>query len=228
VRHDIATRVELTMMFVDITPGRLLAMNEQERRWFDNVKKAFYESDLAYENGIAHDRCLPELCKAVDTAKTLRRSLHGDSGSSKDNKKRFVEFLNLELPTPEVGGFQVHLVDARSGKAISYSFAELIYDIRCMVHENENLNAAEAPNYHILLDWSQPRGLYFGNIEDGRLTCDGHMVWERLRQIMAKFITILDAMIKSAKLAAEGQVDSFHVTISPPLGSVRPGHTFEG
>ncbi len=64
----------------------------------------------------------------------------------RDNKKRFLEFLNLELPSPESGGLLVHLVDARSGKAVAYSFAELVYDIRCMIHENENLNAAEAPN----------------------------------------------------------------------------------
>lgn len=130
-------------MFAAITHDRLLAMSNQELRWFDNVKKAFYESDLAYTEGRAQDHCFPELCNAVDTAKTLRRSLREEDVSSRDNKKRFVEFLNFELPSPESGGLQVHLVDARSGKPVAYSFAELVYDIRCMVHENENLNAAE-------------------------------------------------------------------------------------
>jgi hypothetical protein len=216
------------MMFADITPERLFAMSEQERRWFDNVKKAFCETDLAYTEGRAPDACLPELCKAIDTAKTLRRSLRGEDASSRDNKKRFVEFLNFELPSPDSGGFQVHLVDARSGRPVSYSFAELVYDIRCMVHENENLNAAEAPNYHILLDWSQPQGFYFGSIADGRLTCNGHMVWLRLRQIMAKFITYIDGMIAAARMIAGDQEGSFSITISPPLGSVRPNRGSQG
>ena len=40
-------------MFAEVTPARLLAMSKQESRWFDNVKKAFYESDLAYTEGRA-------------------------------------------------------------------------------------------------------------------------------------------------------------------------------
>lgn len=216
------------MMFADVTPERLLAMSEQERRWFDNVKKAFYESDLAYAEGRAADWCMPELCKAVDTAKTLRRSLCGEDTSSRDNKKRFVEFLNFELPSPESGRFQVELTDTRSGRPVSYSFAEMVYDIRCMVHENENLNAAEAPNYHILLDWSNPRTLYFGALADGRMTCNGHMVWERLRQIVAKFVTGLDGMISYARIVVGDQEGSFSITIVPPLGSVRPDRGVRG
>jgi hypothetical protein len=217
--------LEWPTMFADITPDRLLTMSEQELRWFDNVKKAFYESDRAYIEGRAHDHCFPEFCKAIDTAKTLRRSLCGEDMSPRDNKKRFVEFLNFELPSPESGGLQVHLVDARSGSSVTYSFAELVYDIRCMVHENENLNAAEAPNYHILLDWSQPHGYRFGSIVDGRLTCNGHMVWGRLREILAKFITGIDEMIAHARMVAGDQEGSFSITIAPPLGSVRPGRT---
>ncbi len=213
-------------MFAEITPERLLAISEQELRWFDNVKKAFHESDLAYTEGRVQDHCFPELCKAVDTAKTLRRSLRGEDASSRDNKKRFLEFLNFELPPPESGGMQVHLVDARSGRPVTYSFAELVYDIRCMIHENENLNAAEAPNYHILLDWSQRNGVYFGSMVDGRLTCNGHMVWRRLREILAKFITGIDCMITYARFIAGDQgASSFSITCSPPLGSVRPSRT---
>jgi hypothetical protein len=223
-------------MFAEITPDRLLAMSEQELRWFDNVKKAFHESDIAYTEGRAQDRCFPELCKAVDTGKTLRRALRGEDVSPRDNKKRFVEFLNFELPSPKSGRpVQVHLVDARtgrpvqvhlvhahSGRPVTYSFAELVYDIRCMVHENENLNAAEAPNYHILLDWSQPHGGFFGSIAAGRLTCNGHMVWRRLREILAKFITGIDGMISWATKR------SFSITGAPPLGSVRPRRVIGG
>ena len=210
------------MMFAEITPDRLLKMSEQEHRWLDNVKKAFYESDVAYTESYAADRCMPEMCKAVDTAKTLRRSLCGEDTTPRDHKKRFVEFLNLELPSPESGGLKVHLIDARSGKQLIYSYAELVYDIRCMIHENENLNIAESPNYHIVIDWSQPHGLYFGSIGDGRIKCNGHMVWLRLREIMSKFITGIDGMIKFAKIVAGDQEGSFSITISPPLGSVRP------
>jgi hypothetical protein len=208
-------------MFADITPDRLLAMTEQELRWFDNVKKAFHESDRAYTEGRAQDHCLPELCKAVDTAKTLRRSLRGAGVSIGDNRSLFVEFLNCELPAPESGGLEVQLIDARSGQSVTYTFAVLVYKIRCMVHENENLNAAEDPNYHILLDWSQPHSNCFGTIAEGRLTCNAHMVWWRLREILAKFITGIDGMIAYAKILASDQEGSFSITISPPLGSVR-------
>ena len=212
-------------MFSSITPGRLLTMSEQELRRFDNLKKAFYESDRAYVDGRAHDQCFPEMCKAVDTAKTLRRSLRGEDCSARENRSRYIEFLNLELPPPESGGFQVQLVDSRTGRLMTYSFAQLVYDIRCMVHENENLNAAEMPNYHILLDWSQPHTIYFGSIVDGRLACNGHMIWDRLRQILAKFITGIDGMISHAKTAAGEHDGSFSITVTPPLGSIRAGRT---
>jgi hypothetical protein len=215
-------------MFADVTPDRLLAMTELEHRWFENVKKACSESDRAYDEGRAYDHSLPELCKAVDTAKTLRRSLCGHDVSLRDNKKQFLEFLNCELPSPESGEFHVQLVHARSGNPVSYSFAEMVYDIRCMIHENENLNAAEAPNYHILLDWSQPRSCYFGSIADGQLTCNGHMVWQRLRQIVAKFITGIDGMVAYAKMASGGQGGSFDITVVPPFGTVRLGRGGQG
>jgi hypothetical protein len=210
------------MMFDGISAERVLAMSGKEERWFENVKKAFYESDCAYAEGRPHDHCFPELCKAVDTAKTLRRSLRGEDVSHGDNRKRFVEFLNCELPSPESGGLQVQLVDSRSGKPVAYSFAELVYDIRCMVHENENLNAAEAPNYHILIDWTPAEPNFFGVIADGRLTCNGHTVWWRLRGIMAKFITGIDGEISFAR---EG---SCSMTSEPPLGSVRPRNVGPG
>ena len=48
-------------MFDGIEAERLLAMSEQELRWFENVKKAFAESDQAYTEGRPEDHCLPEL-----------------------------------------------------------------------------------------------------------------------------------------------------------------------
>ena len=79
-------------MFKGIDDNRLLNMTDVERRWLDNIKKAFHESDQALQSGRHEDRCLEELFKAIDTAKTLRRSLRGEDTSGKDNKKRFIEF----------------------------------------------------------------------------------------------------------------------------------------
>ena len=71
------------------------------------------------------------------------------------------------------------------------------------------------PNYHIIIDWEPENPSLFGVIVNGRLTCNGHMVWRRLREVMAEFITGIDGMISFA----EGR--GFNVTSSSPLGSVR-------
>ena len=54
-------------------------------------------------------------------------------------------------------------------------------------------------------------------INSGRITINGHFIWGRLREVMAKFVTGIDAMVALAKGA-----DRFSITIHPPLGSVRP------
>jgi hypothetical protein len=183
------------------------------------------------------------MCKAIDTAKTLRRSLRGEDTSSTQNKARFTEFIDLEVPAPGSGGLRVTLLEARTGQPRDYSFSGLVYAIRCMVHENENLNAAEQPDYHILLDWGHlpawpaaaagpvsgsmqdlslsastacPPGIA-GVINSGRITINGHFIWGRLREVMAKFITGIDAMVAFIKGADKGGI-----SIHPPLGSVQP------
>src|SRR5262245_40156085 len=120
-------------MFTGIATERLLKMTDQEQRWFDNVKKAFYENDRAYIEGRLADRGLVESCMAIDTAKSLRLSLQQPPGSpstkdglTKNNRNKFVEFLNLEVPDVASGGFQVQLTDSRTGKPVTYSFAELV------------------------------------------------------------------------------------------------------
>jgi hypothetical protein len=45
-------------MVQEVNRQRLLAMTAQERRWLDNIKKAFYESDLAMQSSAPEDRCL--------------------------------------------------------------------------------------------------------------------------------------------------------------------------
>jgi hypothetical protein len=235
-------------MFSGIPVERFGRMTPAEARLFDNAKKAFSDSDEAYVGGRVAD-CMEPLCKAVDVAKTLRRSLRGEDVSPTENKKRFKEFIDLEVPTPGCGGLQVRLTDARTGRAADYSFSDLVYAIRCMVHENENLNAAEAPDYHILLEWrrapSRVTGMaapvsgsatdlslagslemapdVAGNIDGGRVTLNGHFVWGRVREIVSKFVTGVDLYVGLTTGA-----EKWSITIRPPLGSVRPGHRYDG
>jgi hypothetical protein len=205
-------------MFSGIPDGRFGNLTPNELRWLDNIKKAFYESDKAYAESRPQDRCMEELCKAVDTAKTLRRSLRGEDVSNKENKKRFIEFVHLEIPSPSTGGVNVQLLDVRTQKPLTYSYGELVYAIRCMVHENENLDAADNPDYHIQLDWN--RSPYFGVLHDGKLILNGPAFWNRLREVMAKFITGVDSMIGLAQGSR-----TFNIGIAPPLGSIKPERT---
>ena len=88
------------------------------------------------------------------------------------------------------------------------------------VHEGESLNAAEAPEFHILLDWSAQHTQCFGFVRDGKLTCNGYDFWERLREVLVKFITGLEAQQAFASGAG-----FFRVGITAPLGSIRPGQS---
>lgn len=210
-------------MIDGVADDRFTTMTETERRWLDNVKKAIYASDRAYLSDEKADRCFPELCNAVDTAKTLQRSLRGQDTSAKDNKRRFIEFLDSGIPTPVDGGYQSgELVDARNGKTVAYGFGELIYAIRCMVHENENLNAAERPQYHIQLDWTEPaqNHIIARQYADEKLVLNAELAFWRLRQHIAQFVTSIDSAIA---ILERGQFD---ITISPPLGSIKPGENF--
>jgi hypothetical protein len=210
-------------MFSGIAQERFGRLTAQEQRLLDNVKKAFRDSDAHYTGGRVED-CMEPMCRAIDAAKTLRRSLRGEDMSPRNNEERFKEFLALDIPAARPGRLSLSLVDARSGQTRQYSYADLVYKIRCMVHENENLNAAETTDYHILLEWGrgQPPPEWFrqglmGVIRDGRITLHGPLVWGRLREVMSKFISGIDMMVAFAKGA-----DSFSATIHPPLGSVRP------
>jgi hypothetical protein len=98
---------------------------------------------------------------------------------------------------------------------VDYSFSSLIYAIRCMIHENENLNAAEQPDYHLLLDWSMhPEDRCGGVLENGNITLNARATCLRLREVVTKFVWGLEAMIAFH----EGR--SF--SMSRELGSIRP------
>lgn len=202
-------------MFDGITSDRISKMTDQEKRWLDNVKKAFYHSDIEMNRGVPEDRCLEEIFKAIDTAKTLRRSLRGESISTKQNSKRFIEFLALEIPSVKSKKPKLELKEVESGQLRQYALGDIIYKIRCKVHENENLNYAENINYHILLNWSKRDTGLIGKIEGGRFVCNGYFLWNRLREILAKFITYID----SAFLLAKEQ--TFFCTISPKICSIK-------
>ena len=130
--------------------------------------------------------------------------------------KKFLEFLNCELPKTEDGGLCLTLINSKTGKEQVYSFSELVYDIRCMIHENENLNIAEETDYHILIDWSMKNSNTFGYVSTGKVICNGHLISNRLREILAKFITLIESMATISKTG------SFRVTSSPEFGSIKP------
>jgi hypothetical protein len=203
-------------MFKDIDYIRILSMTDQEKRWFDNVKKAFYDSDVAMQSGIAEDKCLEELFKGIDTAKTLRRSLRGEDVSSRDNKKRFIEFLALTVPAFRPDMRKIELRLRNTGELRPYTLGEIVYAIRCMVHENENLNAKEDVDYHILLDWSARNPQFFAELKDGQYVINGFFQWERLRQMLSTFITIIQSKIDFAEKG------TFSISISPDIGSIKP------
>jgi hypothetical protein len=137
-------------MFDGIDEQRLVAMTDQERRWLDNVKKAFADADKALQSSTPEDGCLEALFKGIDTAKTLRRSLRGEDTSGRDNKARFIEFVGLEIPAAQPGSSGFMIPD-ESGTLRHRTLGEVLYLARCKIHENENLDAAEQVSYPILL-----------------------------------------------------------------------------
>ncbi len=192
-------------------------MTPKERRWFDNIKKAFHESDVAAQTGRDVDKCLPELLKAIDAAKTLRRSLRGEDIAHRKNKDRYIEFLGLEVPAFRPGEHKFKLRDGSTQKVVECTLGEIVYQIRCsMVHENENLNADEDVEDYIQLDWSNRNPLVLAEVADGKITLNGQFLCNRLREVLAKFITGLQASIDFVEKR------SFSISARPPMGSIRP------
>lgn len=204
-------------MFDGIDETKVLSMTDQQKRWLDNIKRAIYDSDRAMQNGTAEDQSIEQLFKAIDTAKTLRRSLRGDDASGKKNRQRFIEFLGLDIPCARPGSSGFDVTDPATGNLREVTLGEVIYEMRCaMLHENENLNAAETTQHPILLDWSIRSTDYGGTFENGQIRLGGYFLWNRLREVLSKFVTGLDGMIAFA----EGR--GFSITIRPELGSIRP------
>ena len=195
-------------------------MTDREKRWFDNVKKAFHDSDNLVQQGSSEercDRCLKEMIVAVDTARRLTASLNGKDGKA-NNKEKFIEFLGFPCDKERQ---EMNLRDVDSGEVRGYTLGEAIYAIRCvMVHENENLNVAENVDHHILLDWSRRSSRNLGVLRaDGVFVANGFCIWEILREKLASFITGIDAMID---FQTKG---TFSITCCPELGSIQPDRT---
>ena len=129
----------------------------------------------------------------------------------------FIHFLGLEIPAARPGGSEFELRQKATGNVRKYTLGEIIYDVRCMIHENENLNAAEHVDYHVLLDWSHRNPMVSAELRNGTFICNGYFIWNRLREVMSKFITVIDAHIAMANNAS-----SFSVSINPELGSIVP------
>lgn len=204
-------------MFTGITPERVAGMDAQERRWFHNAKKAFFDSDCLYQLGTPEKGSTQHLCRGIEVSWKLRLSLIGKKAPKDGDMRHFVAFVRLDVPDPQDGGLRISVFDSRRQRRASLSFAKLAYLIRTAdAHENENLNVAEFGGAPILLDWSRTAQPYFGTTDGQQFICDGHLLWNRLRQLLAKFLTGLDA------LAAVAGGHGFAITVDPPLGSVVP------
>ncbi|OYP35382.1 hypothetical protein [Rhodopirellula sp. MGV] len=209
-------------MIDGVSKERILNLTDREKRWLDNIKKAVLACDRAFLNGEKRDRCFPELCNAIDTAKTLERSLRGEDTSPIKNKARFLEFFGGV--SPDDGGYRSgDVVDSRNGKNVRFTIGELVYAIRCMCHENENLDADDRPDYHILLNWTGPflhQHHFVSQFENERIEVNAELLLDFVRGRVAGFVTKIDSYIAFAESGC------INISCAPPLGSIRPGENF--
>lgn len=133
----------------------------------------------------------------------------------KNNAKEFIDFLHLEISRPEDNGLKLELIHSRTGARVTYGFGKLVYEIRCMIHENENLNAGEDVHFHILVDWKRVEAKTIAWVYGERVVVSGPLLWERLRQVLAKFLSIVESTYTFPQTGRIG------ASIIPPLGSIR-------
>ncbi|MEQ1828249.1 MAG: hypothetical protein ABL921_19980 [Pirellula sp.] len=180
-----------------IDQKRITAMHKNELRLASNFRKAIYDSDIAFQSNRRVDDAFPGICKAVDVGSRLYATLQVQAGTSDvnlsgSNKHRFISFFHAEIPDSDENGISVVLMDSRTSKMEHYSMGKIAYAIRCMIHENENLNVAEKPDYHILLDWSMRGDNLFGHLKDNRLVLNARLIWMRIREMLVKFLLVLE------------------------------------
>lgn len=198
--------------WLGITLDVVREMGPQDQRRLNNLKKAILQCDEAMQQGRYEDDSLAALCRGIEVAQKLRRSLLGcpEDQLHRNSKRHFLEFLRMLIP---------HEVAATFPKDPSLplppahpTIADAAYEVRCKaVHENETLNAAEHSDHHILIDWELlPPHL-------GRTVGDTHyfsgvILMQRLRAALAPFVTFMDSVQKGG----------FSVSLFPALGSIRP------
>lgn len=206
-------------MFTGIMPERVAKMSPREHRLFDNIKKAFSDCDADIGKPEMADYCIETLLKGIDAAKKLRLMLlDRPLSENSKNKKEFIDFLELEIPKKSNGARTYSLRNQESMKSYSASISEMIYAIRCMIHENENLDESESPDYHIRLRWTGPQRLLVQKHDGESIIINGRVLLLRLREILSKFITIL------AGLESLSKGKSFSATIHPRLYSIQPSN----
>lgn len=216
---DVTASGAAAEMFTGIKPERVAAMTAQERRWLDNARKAFHDSDMLYQAGCPEDGSIQLLCIGVELAMKIRTSLSGEAVTTKHSRTNFVGFVDLDIPRPEDGGLAIEIAvkDDATGEFVPMSFARLLYEVRCAyAHEYENLDAAECPGHRITIDWSGALGPLFGRmVGEEHFVINGQQLWQRLRELLAKFLT----GIAGYECLASRQ--SFSITVSPALGEIR-------
>ena len=206
-------------MLSGIEPQRVVSMAQQERRWLDNARKAFHDSDILYQSGRPEEGSIQLLCIAVELSAKLRDALMDTTPAAMKSRKTFLAFVDTDIPRPEDGGLAI-AIDGwgwHRKPETPMSFADMLYEIRCAyAHEYDNLNAAESPGKSVAIDWSGSLGSAFGAVQGGnQFVVDGHQLWHRLRGLMAKFLTGIEAYEGVATKTG------FSITVSPALGTIR-------
>lgn len=198
-------------MFSGISQEAVAGMSNEQVRWLNNIKRAVYQCDKGSQSNEVEDECLASLCRGVETAQKLRRSLQGVPVPElkRNSKKHFIDFIELEFPTKVV---RVYGQKAQEGVAPHPPYSEMIYDVRCKaVHENENLNASENPCSEIQVDWHLP-DTHGGQTINNVHYVNGRMLVMRLRGILAKFVMGIDSIGSG----------SLNIDLFPPIGSIKP------
>ena len=198
-------------MLSGIDDNALKNMTPEQLRWLNNIKRAVQQCDKAIVEQNIEDECLASLCRGIETAQKLRRSLQGTPTEKlkKDSRKHFVDFIELEFPTKIVA---VYGESPGSNSLPHPPFSEMIYEVRCKaVHENENLNAADSLDSPVQVDWTLSNDMG-GRTIDGMHFVNGRMLAIRLRGILAKFVMAIDSL----------RTGNLNVSIWPPVGSIRP------
>lgn len=78
------------------------------------------------------------------------------------------------------------------------------------------LDEREPADYHIKMRWTDHREVFVCAHNGGVIVINGRLLWRRLREILAKFITGI------AALEAMAVNKGFSVTISPDRGTIQP------